>query len=164
MIARATHSHVAADSLLGMRRFSLPNLLAIEPDLLDEAAHDHEHDTSIQSCALVEPGALDPDRFNRWINQLVQQDGTRLMRMKGVLNFASEARQFHFHSVHMLLESRPGRRWRDDESRDNKLVFIGRGLDMPRLREAFLGCLHHDEPCLSSSVTSLAISPQRSLQ
>jgi G3E family GTPase len=141
-ITTASHSRVPADSLLGVRRFSLPALLEIEPDLLDENAHDHEHDSSIQSCALVESGALDPDRFNRWINQLVQQSGQQLMRMKGVLHFQSEPRQFHFHSVHMLLEARPGRVWRADETRDSKFVFIGRDLDMPRLREAFLDCLH----------------------
>jgi len=141
-ITTASHSRVAADSLLGVRRFSLPALLEIEPDLLDENAHDHEHDSSIRSCALVESGALDPDRFNRWINQLVQQRGPQLMRMKGVLHFRSEPRQFHFHSVHMLLEARPGRVWRTDETRDSKFVFIGRDLDMPRLREAFLDCLH----------------------
>jgi len=141
-ITTANQSRVAAGSLLGVRRFSLPALLELEPDLLDENAHDHEHDASIQSCALIEAGALDPDRFNRWINQLVQERGQQLMRMKGVLHFESEPRQFHFHSVHMLLEGRPGRAWRADETRENKFVFIGRDLDMPRLREAFVNCLH----------------------
>ncbi|MEA3087665.1 MAG: hypothetical protein QOC89_5362 [Paraburkholderia sp.] len=141
-IITSTRSQIRADALLGMRRFSLPTLLAIEPDLLDEGAHDHEHDTSIQSCALVEKGDLDATRFNRWINELVQQQGQQLMRMKGVLNFHAEARQFHFHSVHMLLEAAPGRAWLKDESRENKFVFIGRNLDFPQLRESFLSCIH----------------------
>jgi G3E family GTPase len=63
------------------------------------------------------------------------------MRMKGLLNFTSEARRFHFHSVHMLLEAMPGRRWADDESRDNRFVFIGRDLDSEQLRQGFLDCL-----------------------
>jgi G3E family GTPase len=141
-IITSTRSQIRPDALLGMRRFSLPTLLAIEPDLLDEGAHDHEHDTSIQSCALVEKGDLDATRFNRWINELVQQQGQQLMRMKGVLNFHAEARQFHFHSVHMLLEAAPGRAWLKDESRENKFVFIGRNLDFPQLRESFLSCIH----------------------
>jgi G3E family GTPase len=140
-IITATGSQVPADSLLGVRRFSLPALLEIEPDLLSDAPHAHEHDSSIQSCALVESGALDPDRFNRWINQLVQQHGQQLMRMKGVLHFRSEPRQFHFHSVRMLLEATPGRPWRVGEARDNKFVFIGRNLEMHRLREGFADCL-----------------------
>ena len=83
-------------------------MLAIEPGILQDE-HDHEHDNSITSCAVETNHALDPDRFNRWVNQLVQQQGQHLMRMKGVLNFSGEARQFYFHSVHMLLDAKPGR-------------------------------------------------------
>jgi G3E family GTPase len=138
----STRSSVKADDLLGVKRFSLPAVLAIEPDLLDEdAEHDHEHDSSIQSYSIVEDRRLDPTRFNRWVNLLVQEEGTRLMRMKGVLNFVDEPRQFLFHSVHMLLEARPGRAWRRDEARRNCLVFIGRGIDPHRLRKSFAECL-----------------------
>jgi G3E family GTPase len=137
-----TRSQIPANLVLGMRRFSLPTLLAIEPGLLDDtAAHDHEHDTSIQSCSLIEDGTLDATRFNRWANQLVQDLGPQLMRMKGVLNFKGEARQFHFHSVHMLLEARPGRAWKQGETRGNRFVFIGRNLDFHHLRESFAACL-----------------------
>lgn len=138
----STRSSVPADALFGIRRFSLPALLAIEPDLLDEgAAHDHEHDSSIQSCSIVEDGQLDPERFNRWVNQLVQQQGAQLMRMKGILNFAGEPRRFHFHSVHMLLEARPGRAWRSGDARRNHLVFIGRSIDPSSLRASFAACM-----------------------
>jgi G3E family GTPase len=141
-VLQTNHSRVPVDALLGTRRFSLPNLLMIEPDILEDEGHDHEHDASISSCSVVTAGALDPDRFNRWINQLVNDQGPQLMRMKGLLNFVSEARRFHFHSVHMLLEALPGRRWEDDEARDNRFVFIGRDLDSEQLRQGFLDCLH----------------------
>ena len=141
LIVKADHGRLPKDALLGVSRFSLPALLDIEPDLLDDGAHDHEHDESIQSCALIESGTLDPDRFNSWVNRLVQEQGQQLMRMKGVLHFRAEARQFHFHSVHMLLEARPGRPWGRDEIRDNRFVFIGRDLDMPRLRAGFRECM-----------------------
>ena len=49
-VITATNSQVPADFLLGVRRFSLPTLLEIEPELLSDAPHDHEHDASIQSC------------------------------------------------------------------------------------------------------------------
>jgi G3E family GTPase len=142
VLLNTTRSRLAVDTVLGVRRFSLPTLLAIEPDLLDDTAtHDHEHDTSIQSCSLIEDGSVDSTRFNRWANQLVQEQGPQLMRMKGVLNFQGEARQFHFHSVHMLLEARPGRAWKQGETRNNRFVFIGRNLDFQHLRESFTACL-----------------------
>lgn len=135
-------SQVSAEEMLGHRSFSLANILTIEPDLLSGAEHDHEHDASIQSTSIVIEGPLDAGRFDRWMNQLVQRIGANLMRSKGVLHFHSEPRQFHFHSVHMLLEARPGRRWAANESRESKLVFIGRDLDADALRSGLQACAH----------------------
>jgi G3E family GTPase len=131
---------VPVGEVLGRVRFSLPDVLAIEPDLLDEGAHDHEHDTSITSFCFSTEEPLEADRFNRWINALAQRDGAKLLRMKGILHLVGEARRFHFHGVHMLLDSRPGPRWRDDETRMSKIVFIGRELDAAALERGFLAC------------------------
>jgi G3E family GTPase len=140
-ILRATNSEIATETLLGVSRFSLPHVLAIEPGILQDE-HDHEHDNSIASCAVETNHALNPDRFNRWVNQLVQQQGQHLMRMKGVLNFSGEARQFYFHSVHMLLDAKPGRPWPSAETRQSRFVFIGRHLDREGLQHGFLNCVH----------------------
>lgn len=138
----SSHGRIAADSLLGVRRFALPAVLELEPDLLDaDAPHDHEHDTSIRTCSVTDTRPLDAARFTRWVNQLVQREGARLMRMKGILNFDGEARRFNFHSVHMLLEGGPGAAWRVGEARTSRLVFIGRDLDENRLSEAFADCV-----------------------
>jgi G3E family GTPase len=138
----ASHSAIAVDSLLGRRHFSVDHLLSIEPDFLDEDAHDHEHDDSITSCAVVLPDSLDATRFSRWANQLVQSHGRRLMRMKGVLSLHKEERRLHFHSVHMLLDSCFGKAWERGERRDSKLVMIGRDLNVSEMREGLLGCVH----------------------
>ncbi|MDR6449612.1 G3E family GTPase [Paraburkholderia terricola] len=135
------HSAIAVDSLLGVRTFSLDNLLAVEPDLLNEAAHDHEHDDSIVSYAFVVPGAIDAHRFNQWVNQLAQTQGQQLLRMKGVLNMHGEERRLHFHSVHMLLDATFGRPWSRSEHRENRFVMIGRNIDAERMRDGLLSCM-----------------------
>ena len=140
VVIATSHSRVAPAGLLGQKRFSLTDTLSLEPDLLEGGVHDHEHDASIQSCCLVAHHPLDADRFNRWINRLVAAQGAQLMRIKGVLELDGEARQFYFHSVHMLLDSQPGRRWRSNEERQSKLVFIGRELDIAALRAGLLSC------------------------
>jgi G3E family GTPase len=137
----ATRSAVRIDSLLGVRSFSIDNLLSVEPGLLDEEDHDHEHDSSIASCAFVVPGALDAARFNRWANELVQLQGRSLLRAKGVLNMQGEARRLHFHSVHMLMESRFGKAWTADETRESRFVVIGRNLDAASIRNGLLCCV-----------------------
>jgi len=49
--------------------------------------------------------------------------------------------------VHMTLDGRPGRPWRDGESRQGEIVFIGRGLDSDTLQAQVEGCMA--EPVLS---------------
>ncbi|WP_144113136.1 CobW family GTP-binding protein [Paraburkholderia sp. BCC1886] len=141
-----THSAIDVSGLLGVRSFSLDNLLAVEPDLLDEGAHDHEHDDSIASCAFVMPGEVDPERFNRWVNGLVQNHGAQLLRMKGVLNMRGEGRRLYFHSVHMLMDSRFGKAWARDEMRESRFVMIGRGIDAAAMREGLLDCIEEPVP------------------
>jgi G3E family GTPase len=137
-----THSAVDVSALLGARSFSLDNLLSIEPDLLDDGAHDHEHDNSIEACAFVLPGEVDAERFNRWVNRLVQTHGQQLLRMKGVLNMRGEGRRLYFHSVHMLMDTRFGKAWARDEIRESRFVMIGRGIDAVAMREGLLECIN----------------------
>ncbi|MFC0402074.1 CobW family GTP-binding protein [Paraburkholderia rhizosphaerae] len=136
-----TRSAAEIDRLIGQRGFSIDNLLAVEPGLLSEDEHDHEHDTSIGSCAFHIEAELDAVRFNRWANQLVQSQGASLLRMKGVLNVSGEARRVHFHSVHMLMESSFGKRWTAGEARASRFVMIGRALDADALRAGLLDCV-----------------------
>jgi G3E family GTPase len=139
-----TRCAVDVNALLGVRSFSLDNLLSIEPDLLEDGAHDHEHDNSIASYAFVVPGEVDAGRFNRWVNQLVQTHGQQLLRMKGVLNMRGEGRRLYFHSVHMLMDTQFGKAWIREEVRESRFVMIGRGIDAATLRQGLLDCI--DEP------------------
>lgn len=135
----ATHARIDVPVLLSTKTFSVDHLLTLEPDILDDG--EHEHDTSIESFGFVIPGALDPLRFNRWANQLVQAQGLSLLRMKGVLNIDGETRRLHFHSVHMLMDTHFGKAWARDELRESRFVAIGRGLDAHALRAGLLGCV-----------------------
>jgi G3E family GTPase len=140
-IIRANNAEISSDMLLGVQRFSLPNLLTIEPGILEDE-HDHEHDNSITSFAMESTLAIDAERFSRWATQLTSQPAQNIMRMKGVLHFDGEARQFYFHSVHMLTEAKPGKRWANDAPRVSRLVVIGRNLDIDALQNGFFLCTH----------------------
>lgn len=150
LVIETNQAVVAPELVFGVQRFSLSNLLSMEPGILQDE-HDHEHDVSVSSCSVTTPQAIDPVRFNTWINRLVQKDGVNLMRMKGILHFADEARQFYFHSVHMLLNARPGRRWGAGDRRESKFVFIGRDLDPEALSAGFLGCVREAEAELKTA-------------
>ncbi|WP_017326090.1 GTP-binding protein [Synechococcus sp. PCC 7336] len=138
-IHRTQHCQLPLDAVLGIGAFDLKTALSIDPEFLDEDAH--EHDRSVSSIAIRESGVVDSDRLNRWLYQLVQKRGPDIFRMKGILDMDDEDRRFVFQGVHMTLDGRPGRPWKVSEPRRNELVFIGRNLDESELRSGFNACL-----------------------
>jgi len=138
-IYRTRNSELEMDALLGVNAFDLDRTLEIDPDFLSE--HAHEHDESVYSIALVEKGELDGDKLNQWLGDLLQTQGPDIFRMKGILNIAGEDERFVFQGVHMLLDGKPDRLWKEGEQRKNELVFIGRNLDENQLKKDFLACM-----------------------
>lgn len=136
-VRRAHVSDLGPDELLDIGAFDLKRILLLEPHLLDEDHHDHEHDDGIVCTALQQDAPLDPQLFNTWLNTLVQDVGKDLLRLKGVLHFKDEPRRFVCHGVHMTLDGRPGHAWQQGETRQSQMVFIGRNLDERALRNGF---------------------------
>ncbi|MEL6231469.1 MAG: GTP-binding protein [Cyanobacteria bacterium J06627_3] len=138
-IHRTRDAQIEMDALLGVSAFDLNNALQIDPDFLDETAH--EHDETVGSVALVESGELDGDKLEAWIGELLRDHGPDIFRMKGILNLAGEDNRFVFQGIHMLFDGRQDRPWKPDETRKNELVFIGRNLEQLNLAERFQDCL-----------------------
>ncbi|MBV6628054.1 MAG: GTP-binding protein [Rivularia sp. (in: Bacteria)] len=138
-IYRTRNAELEMDALLGVKAFDLDRALEIDPDFLGEDAH--EHDETVYSIALVEKGELDGVKLNQWLSNLLQTKGPDIFRMKGILNIAGEDERFVFQGVHMLLDGKPDRLWKEGEQRKNELVFIGRNLDENQLKKDFLACM-----------------------
>jgi len=154
---------ITIESVLNINAFDIKNALAIEPDFLDEDAHDHDHDQSVFSVALNEPGIVDGTAFNRWLYQVVQDHGTNIFRLKGILDMDAQTRRFVVQGVHMTLDGRPGQPWQAGESRTNELVFIGRDLDENNLREGFLSCINVTTRKETSQLNEPRVVEQRAL-
>ncbi|MBM4187163.1 MAG: GTP-binding protein [Gemmatimonadetes bacterium] len=112
----------------------------VVPLVTREFKPDHEHDEEVSSVGITTAGDLDLKRFNKWLGRLLQEQGTDIFRMKGVLSFQNESRRFVFQGVHMLFDGRPDRPW-GQEPRKNRLIFIGRNLDRAALTSGFSACL-----------------------
>lgn len=138
-IHRTRNADIEMSSLLGVKAFDLNRALEIEPDFLGE--HEHEHDATVTSVAIVESGAIDGNQFSDWIEELLRTKGQDIFRTKGILNIAGEDRRFVFQGVHMLFDGRPDRPWKHTETPKNELVFIGRNLNEAQLRAEFCQCL-----------------------
>ena len=96
---------------------------------------------AISTMSLTTCEDIDLHKFNEWISALLQKDGEKIFRMKGILNMHGFDHQFMVQGVHMLFDGELGPTWADGE-RKSRLVFIGRGLDAENLEREFLSCTH----------------------
>jgi G3E family GTPase len=100
--------------------------------------HHHQDDIAGVSLRLDRP--LDGGKVTRWLNDLLQSQGQDILRAKGILDVKGEDRRLVFQAVHMMLEGDLQRPWGETETRESRLVFIGRNLDAARLRAGVEAC------------------------
>jgi G3E family GTPase len=149
--------------VLGRNAFDLDRILDIEPAFLESGdGHDHDHhhdhdhdhdhhhdhgglkhyhDEDMQSFSLKTEKPLDPDKFFPWIQNLVAQEGQKILRCKGILSFKDDPARFVFQGVHMILDGDHQRAWKDDEARLSRAVFIGRDMPEEMIRKGFAECV-----------------------
>jgi len=157
---RTERCQVQLSDVLDRGAFDLDRILDIEPDFLEAGeAHDHDHDhhhghdhdhghglkhyhdEDMQSLSLRTDKPLDPNRFMPWLQNLVASEGQKILRSKGILAFHDDDDRYVFQGVHMMLEGDHQRKWKDQEPRESRLVFIGRELPEQAIREGFASCI-----------------------
>jgi G3E family GTPase len=99
----------------------------------------HSHDSRVGSFSLETDRPIDPQRFQSWLTNTLQTQGTRLYRMKGFLNFAGSNERIVIQGVHMVVDTGALGPW-GDRPRRTQLVFIGRELDRELLAQGFEAC------------------------
>lgn len=159
---RTERCSVALADVLDRGAFDLDRILDIEPDFLEADDHDrdhdhhhhhghdhhdhghglkHYHDEDMQSLSLRTDKPLDPNVFMPWLQNLVQVEGGKILRSKGILAFHDDDDRYVFQGVHMMLEGNHQRKWKEDEPRESRLVFIGRELPEDLIRKGFESCI-----------------------
>jgi len=160
---RTERCSVALADVLDRGAFDLDRILDIEPDFLNAEDHDHDHDhhhhghdhhdhdhghglkhyhdEDMQSLSLKTDKPLDPNVFMPWLQNLVQVEGGKILRSKGILAFHDDDDRYVFQGVHMMLEGDHQRKWKEGEPRESRLVFIGRELPEDLIRKGFESCI-----------------------
>ena len=129
-------------NLINIGSFDLEKTLEMDPEFLDTES-EHEHDDRVTSTSSKFVGALNVNKLERWIGELMQSKGEDLFRYKGVLAVKGMDRKFVFQGVHMLFgggfssEVAP---WKEGETRECRFVFIGRNLDHEELQQGLMDC------------------------
>jgi G3E family GTPase len=99
----------------------------------------HSHDARVSSFSLETEHLIDSVRFQAWLTDILQSQGTRLYRMKGFLNFRGSNERIVIQGVHMVVDTSALGPW-GDRPRRTQLVFIGRELDVDLLTRGFEAC------------------------
>ena len=129
-------------NLINIGSFDLDRTLEMDPEFLDTES-EHEHDDRVTSTSSRFEGALNVNKLERWIGELMQSKGEDLFRYKGVLAVKGMDQKFVFQGVHMLFgggfssEVAP---WKEGETRECRFVFIGRNLDHEELQKGLMDC------------------------
>jgi G3E family GTPase len=165
-IHRTERCGIALDRVLDRGAFDLDRILSLDPEFLEGHDHDHDHDhhdhdhhdhdhdhdhdhhhhhhdlegQGVSSVSL-RMGTLDPKKFFPWIEKLTQTQGPDILRLKGILSMKDDDERYVVQGVHMILEGNHQRKWRADERRESRLVFIGRKLDEKALKAGLESCL-----------------------
>jgi G3E family GTPase len=158
---RTERCAIPLPEVLGRNAFDLDRILDIEPAFLkqgnghdhhhdDDHDHDHDHDHGglkhyhdehMQSFSVSTDTPLDPDKFFPWIQNLVAQEGPKILRCKGILSFKDDPERFVFQGVHMILDGDHQRPWQHGEPRVSRAVFIGRDMPEEMIRKGFAECV-----------------------
>ena len=142
------------DAVLDVNGFNLDDILAIEPDFLNDVSH--EHDDAVKSFVFRAHAPLSLPVLETVIGELLRGYGPDLLRYKGILHVEGETRRIVLQGVHMLMDAVPGRTWRRDETRVSTLVFIGRKLPQELFEKLLTSCL------VESKQASVQLSEARS--
>lgn len=133
-------SRVDLDQILNIRAFDFQKALEIDPHLLFSDHQHHFHDSSIRTICLTIPGSILLSEFNSWLGTLLweRNSSMKIFRCKGIICLVDEKLKYLLQGVHTLFDVQPSLiEWKPNETKENRLVFIGRNLNEEELLQSF---------------------------
>jgi len=130
------HGNIDLAELLDVRGFNLNADLGGGMSLRPVAPAGHSLDR-ISSLVLRSDAPLDIDKLSEFMNELLEEHGTQLLRYKGVLSIAGEPRRMVFQGVLKLYGFDWDTEWEEGEKRESVIVFIADDLPEEKIRAGF---------------------------
>lgn len=138
---------IAIAEVFDLKGFHLNAKLELDPEFLRQQEHEHEHGDACEAhceeqhthqqkhhhdeiAAFVYKSTrpFQTERLDYFLGNLVQAYGPRMLRYKGVLYMEHADRKVIFQGVHQIMGTDVGAKWREDELKESKMVFIGKNL------------------------------------
>ena len=92
--------------------------------------HHHHYNDDVKSFIYKSEKPFDSVKLENFISAFVQIHGANMLRYKGVLYMKGTDRKVIFQGVHQIMGSDLGPAWKNGESKQSKIVFIG--IDLPK--------------------------------
>jgi len=146
-IIRCVQGQVDMTKLFNVAAFDLTAVL--EEQYMDEeefnAFYTPKMDNTITNVGVRCPGQINLFALQMFIDRYLGEEETAkdFMRIKGLFNIAGSDKMFVMQCVHMLRNQDFTRAWGNNEPRENRIIFIGRGMAQRRdeLTEGFMACV-----------------------
>lgn len=140
-IQRTHHGLVKPSDVLNIQAFELKRVLDFDPEFLAEDA-EHLHDATVTSVAMKTEADVHIHMLDKWISRVIVDNGANLYRYKGVISVKGKENKYVFQGVGMLFEGKfDETKWKPEEKRESRFVFIGKNLDHEFYKNGFLNCL-----------------------
>lgn len=162
--------NIELNKVLDLKGFNLNAKLDLDPDFLEtEEVHahshcdadcmeDHQHDHNevhkaehnhhhahhsdeIAAFVYKSTRPFNTEKLDYFLGGLVQVYGPRMLRYKGVLFMEHADRKVIFQGVHQIMGTDVGLPWGESETRESKMVFIGKNLPKEIFIQGLEQCL-----------------------
>lgn len=111
---------------------------AVEDNLHTRPSHhdheeEHDHDEEINSIEFISQDTFDPEHLIKQLQKLIQQE--EIYRVKGFISVANKPMRLVLQGVGNRFDTFYDRSWLKDESRQTRLVLIGKNLNQRNILE-----------------------------
>ena len=106
--------------------------------------HGDVHDDGIRALSLSTEAPIEIFRFIRWVEQLLERDGDRVLRLKGILNVVGDSQPVVVHGVQHVFHPLSRLAAWPDSDRRSRLVLIVKDLDIDRIAREFQASVQRD--------------------
>lgn len=168
-ISTVDFGKIAIAEVLDLKGFNLNAKLDLDPEFLSEEEHSHEHhgehcdehcahehehkhghehqhnhhhahhSDDIAAFVFKSTRPFNTGQLDEFLGGLVQVFGPRMLRYKGVLYMQGADRKVIFQGVHQIMGTDISAKWGEEETKESKMVFIGKNLP----KDIFIQGLEH---------------------
>ncbi len=121
------------DQLLDIFTYKPENIYQFLFSINENKTKKHKH--NIENYCFKSELKFNQMKLGAWLDAFLQFNSDTVYRIKGILNISGVDNRILLQSVHTQIQATVGRAWDKDETRESKLVFIGKNLNIKTIEK-----------------------------